>query len=373
MQPFTNRIENVQSALRESGLDAALVVSQAGTCYLSGCYLLTQAVIPARQAFVLITADGQAGYLVCNIEAKMAREDSRITDLQTYVEFKEEPEEAAVRMLKNAGLETGRIGIESRTLPFRSLAHLQQELPAAAFPSWDAALAEIMMIKDSTEIAALETAGRQTQAAIEAGLAGAAPGSREVDVAGGIWDRLLRTGMTPMFNVFASGPRTVLVHGEPGERVMKPGEIVRLDMGGRFPSFYLSDMARTAVVGDADKTQAAAFNGLVTAQSETIAAVRPGVPASALFDICRRSFESRDLPFSMPHIGHGLGIGLHEAPMIHPGNPTPLQVGMVLNIEPFLLLEDRQEGYHVEDLVEVTPDGFRLLTDPQTELIRIPA
>jgi Xaa-Pro aminopeptidase len=73
----------------------------------------------------------------------------------------------------------------------------------------------------------------------------------------------------------------------------------------------------------------------------------------------------------MPHIGHGMGIGLHEFPMLEPGNDTRIQAGMVLNIEPMVVLEARKEAYHTEDLAEVTVNGPRLLTPPQDALLRI--
>jgi Xaa-Pro aminopeptidase len=57
--------------------------------------------------------------------------------------------------------------------------------------------------------------------------------------------------------------------------------------------------------------------------------------------------------------------------MLQPANDTPLQAGMVLCIEPMVQLPDENECYHVEDLVEVTEDGFRKLSEPQDELIQI--
>jgi len=73
----------------------------------------------------------------------------------------------------------------------------------------------------------------------------------------------------------------------------------------------------------------------------------------------------------MPHIGHGMGIGVHEFPMLEPGNDIRLQAGMVLNIEPMVVMEARGEAYHTEDLAEVTASGPRLLTPPQEELLQV--
>jgi Xaa-Pro aminopeptidase len=71
----------------------------------------------------------------------------------------------------------------------------------------------------------------------------------------------------------------------------------------------------------------------------------------------------------MPHIGHSFGVELHESPMLRPGEKTAIKPGMVINIEPVLIDENRVL-YHVEDLFVVTEDGYRLLTlgFPQDEL-----
>jgi Xaa-Pro aminopeptidase len=99
----------------------------------------------------------------------------------------------------------------------------------------------------------------------------------------------------------------------------------------------------------------------VRVHKETIGAVRPGVTAEDLFFVCKESFGRHGLAFHMPHIGHSFGVELHENPMLRPGDKTRIKKGMVLNIEPFVFDPERN-GYHVEDLLVVTDDGYRLLT-----------
>jgi Xaa-Pro dipeptidase len=70
-------------------------------------------------------------------------------------------------------------------------------------------------------------------------------------------------------------------------------------------------------------------------------------------------------------VGHGIGFGLHEAPLLEPRNDHRLTPGTVLNIEPFAILADRGEGYHTEDMVLVGESGPERLTVPQEELLVI--
>ena len=89
------RLERIMKQMAADGLEAVLIMSPAGTTYLSGCHLLTQTVIPERHAYVLITTDGSQSYLVCNIEERSARRESHIEDIRIYVEFAEKPELAS--------------------------------------------------------------------------------------------------------------------------------------------------------------------------------------------------------------------------------------------------------------------------------------
>jgi Xaa-Pro dipeptidase len=63
----------------------------------------------------------------------------------------------------------------------------------------------------------------------------------------------------------------------------------------------------------------------------------------------------------MPHVGHSFGIEAHERPMMRPGEKVPIQAGMAINIEPNVF-DELNNFYHVEDLVEVTKDGARVLS-----------
>lgn len=369
-----DRIEQIAKQLKADGLDAALIMSPVGTCYLSGCYLLTQVVIPERHAYVLVTADGETAYLVCNIEERSARKHDRIADVRIYVEFQEAPAAAAARLLRDYGLVNGRIGVERHALPAAALDVLSADLPAATFVAWDEPFARALMVKSAAELDALEAAGRATQAAIERGFTGVAPGSREIDVANAILSGIMDAGIAPLFNVFTAGPSMLEAHAAATTRRLAAGEIVRVDMGGRASgSHVLSDMARTAVVGRASAAQQRVYAALYDIQQRVMDAARPGVKVSTLYRLCADRFAHHRLPFHMPHIGHGMGIGLHERPMVSPKDDTVLEPGMVLNIEPHVNVPDANESYHIEDLLVVTDGAPRYLTTPTAELIEIPA
>jgi Xaa-Pro aminopeptidase len=367
------RIDRIQSDLQASGLDALLVVSAPACTYLSGCHLLTQTAIPDREAYVLIPARGEPSYLVCSLELGSAQAESRVTDIHTYVEFETLPAQAAADMLAARGLSTARVAYEARAMRAHSLQVLGQALPGASWQACDDQIHGFWTVKSEPEIQALREAGLATERAISDGLTAASPGVSERQLATRVYSGMQEAGISPMFDVFAAGPNMFTVHAIATERIPQAGELIRLDMGGRAAgSHVLSDMARTAVVGEPSARQADMLAKLAEVQALVAEACEVGRPVSDLFHLCAQGFKQRGLPFGMPHIGHSLGIDLHEAPIIRPGNGAVLQAGTVLNIEPFLALPEQGETYHVEDLVLVSEAGPKWLTTPQSELIQVP-
>jgi Xaa-Pro aminopeptidase len=160
-------------------------------------------------------------------------------------------------------------------------------------------------------------------------------------------------------------------HANPGATPITQGELLRLDVGSRYDGYH-SDVARMAVGEAPSKIRREIYKNLREIQRSTIAQMKPGVRACDVFNHCAKAFEEKGMAFNMPHIGHGLGIGLHEYPMIEPGNTIELQAGMVINIEPLYL--DKNVGcFHIEDLSHITDEGPVILSDylDTTELFGI--
>jgi Xaa-Pro aminopeptidase len=123
---------------------------------------------------------------------------------------------------------------------------------------------------------------------------------------------------------------------------------------------YVSDVARTAIVAPARPEQIDTYKRLEEIHQTVIAAMRPGARCSDLYALCAKTFADKGLAFTMPHIGHSIGLGVHEYPMMHPFDHTPLAPGMVLMLEP--LAVGREGLYHTEDMIEITDEGHRVLS-----------
>jgi Xaa-Pro aminopeptidase len=182
---------------------------------------------------------------------------------------------------------------------------------------------------------------------------------------------MMMRGGFPEFLVLATADSSLETHAEARDRPLEEGRIWRVDLGARFAGGIFSDLARTGVVGEPTHEQEDLLAATRAAQQAGFDVIEPGRPAKEVFHAVADAAKSHGLPFGMPHVGHGLGLGLHEFPLLEPANDAPLEVGMVLNIEPGVMFADREEVYHTEDLALVTESGHRLLTKPQDALLRL--
>ena len=371
--PTAPKIARLQEIMDRKHLDGIVVSSYQNVSYFGGTYVMSQVSLPDRLAFLVVPRDQAPTLLVCGIETRQVQTQTDIKDVRDYVEFAESPTEVLARVLAERGLNRGSIGIDARRLPVASGDLLREELRGVELVPIDDDIELAQSIKDATEIGILEAAANATLAAAEETAAELQPGSTERDFSTTVFLKVMQKGGAPLFLEFASGERTMQAHPESTDRRLEAGQLWRIDFGARFHEVINSDLARTGVTGEPSKEQEATLKALRATQDAGFRAIEPGRPAREVFEAVKNEFKRQGMPFSMPHIGNGMGIAVHEFPMLQPRCDIRLQVGMVLNIEPMVVLEDRKEAYHTEDLAEVTKDGPRLLTKPQETLLRVRA
>jgi Xaa-Pro aminopeptidase len=369
----TSRGAKLIPLIAEHQLDAIAVSSYQAVSYLAGTNILTQVTLPDRLTFGVFSASGEPFLVVCDIEASMVRDQTDIPTLEQYVEFADDPTEVLAKSLVERGMAGARLGIEGRRLPGRSLDILRAALPNVELVMLDDEIEAVQSVKTAGEIDALKYAAQSTLDAVLTGIEQIDAGRSELEFAAAIGAKMYTAGGVPTFTFFSTGRRALGAHNEPVDRPLTEGELWRIDLGGRFHQVINSDLARTGVVGAPTAEQEDILQNLLACQMAGFRALGPGRPASGVFHAVAAEFAKRGMDFAMPHVGHGLGIALHEFPILQPANDTPLEVGMVVNVEPMYKMPDRGECYHVEDLAVVTEDGFELLTQPQTELLRIEA
>ena len=192
-------------------------------------------------------------------------------------------------------------------------------------------------------------------------------GRTELELARDVEEAIRDTHDKFCFAIVASGPNAASPHHSATGRVIQPGDPVVVDIGGRLDG-YCSDTTRTLVVGEPPPGFAELYTLLHAAQLAGCAAVRPGVPASAVDAACRDPITAAGHGELFLHrTGHGIGLEEHEDPYIVAGNDEPLEPGMAFSIEPGIYPSGHY-GARIEDIVVCTEDGGRRLNTTARDL-----
>jgi len=347
--------------MTEAGLDALIAVSPENVLYTSGCLIATQKLIRNRLAITVLPKNGEPVFVVCNIEERYARRESWIKDVRAYREHKTNPVDLLADVLKEKGLQGRRLGIDKMYIQAGYYQRLIKQVAGTTFEGSDKLFARMQMVKSPEEIDLLQKAAIATEKSIHAGFETSGEGKTERSIALNIAQNMMKLGVDHIdFLEVYSGKNTLIAQPTAGDKKIKKGDVIKTDIGGVF-SGYFSDIARMAVVGEPSDTQKEIYCKIVSIQREVIDNMRPGVRACDLYNLCKKRFHESGLGPLGPHIGHGLGIMLHEEPIIHPFNEEVLKENMVICIEPPYWTSE--EGYHIEDLVTIIKDGSRILSN----------
>ncbi len=346
-----------------TSLDAFVAHSYVNVSYLSKANIFTQKLIPDRLALILWPRDSEPVLILCSIEEVAARRDSLISDIRTYVEHKESPIKVLAETVRERKLGEKRIGFEENALTANYYNELLRLLPEANFVGCDKDLARMRMVKDDHEIQHIKEITLITDRAIAAACRSAQPGTSEREIAHCLREFLYENGAVEISHMIVSvGDNVRDVHHLPGDARVRKGDSVHVDAGAKFGN-YFSDLGRMAVVGAPTQEQLESYRLVWESVQNIIDGTRPGVRAKDLYAIYKtdsmrhKLFDER----LCPHVGHGLGVELHEAPILEPLNEEELRPGMVLAIE---VAHRALSGhiYHTEDLVYVTGKGSEVIS-----------
>jgi methionyl aminopeptidase len=203
-------------------------------------------------------------------------------------------------------------------------------------------------------------------------------------------EQIERKGARPAFLGYRGYPATLcisvneeVVHGIPGSRKLREGDIVGLDLGCIVDGFF-GDAARTVAVGKAGEGAQRLMRVTRESLHAGIEACRPGQRVGDIGHAVQTHAESHGYSVVREFVGHGIGTSLHEEPQVPnygpPGRRERLVPGMCLAIEPMVnvggpevevladgwtaITRDRSLSAHFELSVAVTPFGPWILSDP---------
>lgn len=239
------------------------------------------------------------------------------------------------------------------------------------------AMLDARMIKTKDEIELLKIAAAMVDAAYEEIVRHIKPGVRENELVAIANYVLYNLGsdLVECVNV-VSGPRAVPHPHVFSDRIIRPGELVFLDIMHSFNG-YRTCYYRTFVCGKPTKAQEQAYTKAWEWLKKSIEAVKPGATTA---DIARCWPAAEEFGFKdereafLLQFGHGIGLSIWEKPVISRlfslEKPFVLQEGMVFALETYCPSSDGKGGARIEEEVVVTADGCEVITKyPAEELI----
>ncbi|KUG05030.1 aminopeptidase ypdf (mp-, ma-, ms-, ap-, np- specific) [hydrocarbon metagenome] len=170
--------------------------------------------------------------------------------------------------------------------------------------------------------------------------------------------------------ISVSGANAALPHGQPGDKLLKPGDMLTLDYGG-FYKGYASDMTRTIAIDRAEQKLIDRYQAVLEAQLTGLSMVKEGARCKDIDQSIRRCLKKYDMDKYFIHgTGHGVGLEIHEAPRVSFGSDEILKKNMVITIEPGIYISG-WGGIRIEDTVIVKDGGCEVITHSDKELLII--
>jgi Xaa-Pro aminopeptidase len=346
-----NRIDALkQVAFEKKGFDGFAVFNWANLLYLTGV---------SGAAALVIPRDGESTIYAYGVN---------------YEQAKAEGKGFRIELVKRDESLMAKIAEKAKNCKIKKLA-----VDALSVDSWHALakenkgetmlkianniIGELRKVKDREEIALMRKAGELTSEGMKTAYEVLAPGMKEYEVAAEVEYAMRKRGSygTAFETIVASGVCSAFPHGGCGDRVIREGDLVVVDVGATY-KFYRSDMTRTFVAGKPSEKQKRLYKIVKAAHEKAFEAIRSGVKATDVDAAARKIIDDAGYGECFVHgLGHGVGLEIHEPPTLNPCSKETLATGNVMTDEPGIYLVG-YGGVRIEDTVLVRKNGAEKLT-----------
>jgi Xaa-Pro aminopeptidase len=365
MNQVQARIKNLQKKLCRKKIDGLLVSEPYNRRYLSG-YCGEDHGIGESSGFLLIPARGRP-YLLTdsrfNLQAAGEAPD------YTILIYPKGLNNRLKQLLPELGIR--RLGFESHYTLHATVVQREKVFAKTGInlvPVTD--LVETMrLIKSEDEIKDIGLSVERNEQVFESVYASIEPGMSERELALALELTMHEMGAEkPSFStIVAFAGNGAHPHAVPGERILKSGDIVLIDMG-LILNGYCSDMTKTFVAGKPDSIFSERLKLVRRAQLAGVDAIRDGVTSREVDRAARKVIEEGGYGKYFTHsLGHGVGLAVHEEPRLSSRSRRKLKKGMVVTVEPGIYLPD-WGGIRLENMVVVREDGAEVLNRNMTGL-----
>jgi Xaa-Pro dipeptidase len=380
------RTAQVRAEAARRGLDAMILFSPMQVFYLTGF-----AFIATERPIALVVATNTTLLFVPRLEEEHATAYATVDRVVSYPEYPGEkhPMARLAETVTGLNLERVRLGVDGDGYPgvmgYRG-PRLSEVLPQTTVTVARDLIEDIIMIKSAEEIDLIRESARwgnlahsylqeyTRRGAIESEIA-----TRASNEATSAMIRALGPDYRPLSWTFPGahagfrgqiGAQSAIPHAMTNNVRIRSGDVLVTGASAAVGG-YISELERTMIVGTPSSEQRRSFQLMVDMQQVGFDAIKPGRPCADVDRAVRAFFDKHALmPYWRHHVGHALGMGIHEAPFFDIGDERLIQPGMVFSVEPGIYVPGFA-GFRHSDTVLVTKDGIEFLTYYPRDLERL--
>jgi len=343
-----SRLKKVSQVLKEKELDSFLITNPYNIFYLSGCW---------AQGVVLITPC-ERFFFTSPLFSEQAKKN--LANFKIII-FRNNFIEPVTKMFKK--LSNKKVGFESSYVSQKQYENLKEGGKGINFIPLKNIIEDIRVLKDEKEISRIKKAHSITLRCFDHLRKYLQRGVTEKDLSAEAVYFFRKMADKESFEpIVLFGERTSLPHGIPTQRRLKENELILLDIGAKMGE-YCADLTTMVFWGEVPKKWHKIYKLLTTIHEETIKEIRPGVESSQIDRVVRKKLNKAGYLDAFIHnTGHGVGLEVHERPIISEKSSEILKEGMIFTLEPGVYFPGKG-GIRVERMVIVNKTGGRFLND----------
>lgn len=349
-----NRMNHLKKLMAENNLDLTCIIKDQKRRQQ---YNLMMKLTNTAFGSALLVPMDEEPILLCNTDEAMDASDDSWIEVRDigYGRLENEVTNYANGLLK----EGSKTGMNTSVLNHEAYDHFKKYLNGELTNVEKTILPDVFFGLYDGEIKFQREASKLADIAIKTIDESLAPGRKECEIAAEAAYAMMKAGTESLkfHTVVSSGKRSANIHSWPGDKEIKNGDLVLVDLGP-IKAGYTADISRTFLVGKDPKKEK-----LLRAVDESVeivlSRIEPGVSCRELDAISREVIKTHGYPDYPTGLGHGLSGFL--VPTLSRNSTDTERVGSLHTIEPGIYIRD-YGGARIEENVVVTKDGYELLT-----------
>lgn len=348
------RIANLKNVLKENDIDGIIINNPINVRYLTGLNV---------EGFLIIN-DSENIFVTDSRYTEEVNNNLTIEDEITLVDIASLDENDYLNFFSNCN----KVGFEENYISYAKYNEMIRKYRIKESVETNNIIEKLREIKDDLEIESIEKACNITDSCFLHLQDFIKVGMTEKEVVLEIYKYFMSNGADGLAfdTIVASGENTSKPHAVPTDKIIKYGDAVLIDFGAKVNG-YCADMTRTVFMGEVSEEVRKLYDLVYKEQDIAFEKMKDGVDANLISKSLQNSFNSKG--YDLIHaLGHGVGLEIHEKPIISIRRNSILKKNMIVTDEPGIYLPGKI-GIRIEDTILINDTEATRLTKSNRNLL----